>query len=69
MFRRSWTLGRIVKVFPGPDGLVKAADVLVGGKTIQRPISKLVHLLGEDADHDFPSGGVCLGLPETSDSL
>ena len=58
---RSWPLGRIVRVYPGPDGLVRAADVHGGGENL-RPISKLVHLLREDADHNFPSGGVCLGL-------
>ena len=40
--------GRVIKVYPGPDGLVRTVNLLVNGKAYRRPICKLVHLLGKD---------------------
>lgn len=36
-----WLLGRVLKVFPGPDGLVRTAEVKIKNSTLLRPISKL----------------------------
>lgn len=36
-----WSLGKIVAVHPGKDGLVRAADVYCRSKTLSRPIHKL----------------------------
>ncbi|XP_058817128.1 uncharacterized protein LOC131680430 [Topomyia yanbarensis] len=45
-----WRLGRINNVIPGPDCLVRVADVRVCGKIIRRPIAKLCLLPIEDND-------------------
>ena len=45
---RAWPLGRVLKVYPEPDGLARTADLLLHGKTYRRPISKLVYLLREN---------------------
>ena len=42
--RGKWPLGRIVKVFAGPDGHVCTADVKVKGLVLRRPIVKLCPL-------------------------
>ena len=47
-FSRSWPMGRVCNTYPGKDGLVRAVDVLVGGKIYRRPVAKTVRLLGED---------------------
>ena len=47
-FSRAWPLGRVLKVYPGPDGLVKTVDLLLHGKTYRLPISKLVYLHREN---------------------
>ena len=39
-----WPLGRILEVFPGPDGRVRVVDVFVRGSVKCRAISKIVHL-------------------------
>ena len=39
--RGKWPLGRIVEVMPGQDGKVRVAKVLVGGKTVNRPVIRL----------------------------
>ena len=39
--RGKWPLGRIVEVMPGQDGKVRVAKVLVGGKTVNRPVVRL----------------------------
>ena len=39
--RGHWLLGQVLKVFPGPDGLVRTAEVKTKNSTILRPISKL----------------------------
>lgn len=44
-----WPLGRIIKTYPGPDGLVRSVDVRAKGKVYRRPIVKLV-LVPTDAE-------------------
>ncbi|XP_039451742.1 uncharacterized protein LOC120430700 [Culex pipiens pallens] len=39
-----WKLGVVTNTYPGPDGLVRTADVRVGGTTVRRPITKLAIL-------------------------
>lgn len=36
-----WSLGQILRVYPGEDGLVRAVDVRCRSKTLRRPIHKL----------------------------
>ena len=48
LFQRSWPMSRVIKTFPGSDGLVRAVDVFMHGKTFRRPVAKLVKLLGDD---------------------
>ncbi|XP_039436592.1 uncharacterized protein LOC120418326 [Culex pipiens pallens] len=49
-----WKLGRIENVIPGPDGLVRVADVRAGKKVIRRAIAKLCLLPIEDNDAEQP---------------
>ena len=42
--RGKWPIGRIQKVYPGPDGLIRTVDVLIKGKVYRRPIVKLCKL-------------------------
>ena len=46
--RRDWKVGRIVRTYPGADGLVRVVDVKVGDKILKRPISKLSPLEMQD---------------------
>ena len=42
--RGSWPLGRIVKVFPGLDSIVRSADVKTKFRVMRRPVTKLAVL-------------------------
>ena len=42
--RGRWALGRITKVFPGPDGHVRAVDVNTRGSVYRRPIQRVCPL-------------------------
>ena len=42
--RREWPLGQVLRVIFGRDNLVRSVEILVCGKQILRPISKIVHL-------------------------
>ena len=44
----SWKLGRITRVYPGDDGLVRAIDVFSNGATYRRPINKVSIIPIED---------------------
>jgi len=46
-FQREWPMGRITDVHPGADGLVQTVDATYKGRSFQRPIHKLVKLLGD----------------------
>ena len=46
--QRTWPVGRVLRVYIGSDGLVRAVDVKIKGKAFRRPVHKLVRLLGED---------------------
>lgn len=47
-----WALGKIVKTYPGSDGLVRVADVRCKAKTLRRPIHKLSLLpILDNEDH------------------
>ncbi|KAL0803329.1 hypothetical protein ABMA28_017183 [Loxostege sticticalis] len=48
--RNTWPLGRITAVYPGPDGVVRAADVRTRGGILRRPTKKLVNLQIEEKD-------------------
>ena len=47
--RNNWPLGRIVKTFPGKDGLVRSVEVKTAVNTLVRPIDKLCLLESVDA--------------------
>ncbi len=47
-----WPLGKIIRVFPGNDKLVRTVDVLCNGKTYRRPIHMLVPLQLEESQQD-----------------
>jgi len=40
-----WKLGRVVKLLPGTDGIVRVARVITQGREVVRPVVKLVPLL------------------------
>ncbi|XP_065190767.1 uncharacterized protein LOC135821699 [Sycon ciliatum] len=55
--RGKWPLGRVTEVMPGQDGTVRVARVLVGGKTVTRPVVRLcpvvtVGVAGPDDSED-----------------
>ncbi len=50
---RSWPLAKVVEVFPGPDGRVRAVDLLCRGKKYRRSSHNLIFLEMEE-DHNLP---------------
>ncbi|BES99381.1 Retrotransposon protein [Nesidiocoris tenuis] len=40
----SWTMGRIVKIYPGSDGVTRVADLRTSSGTMSRPVRKLCPL-------------------------
>ena len=63
--RSQWTLGRILEVMPGEDGVVRSVRVKTKNAVLTRPTSKLCWLEGvapdETLEHDFEgtsTGGV-----------
>ncbi len=63
LFVRSWPLGRIVKVYPGADGYVRAATIKTEKGTYTRSVTKIVLLLPEEELTSSPAPGppVCSG--------
>ena len=52
--RRTWPLVKVLKTYPGDDGLNRVVDILCSGQTYRRPIQKLV-LLVEDGERPASS--------------
>ena len=48
VFTNHWPIGRVVKAFPGKDGLVRAVGVKTQTTILRRPVAKLALLLTED---------------------
>ena len=48
--RNQWPIGRVIHVFPGPDGLVRSAEVKAKGSTYKRPITKICLLEGSSSE-------------------
>ena len=46
--RSKWNMGRIVEVYPGPDGLVRSVKLRTASGIYNRPITKLVLLLSKE---------------------
>lgn len=46
--RTHWPMGRVTKVYPGKDGLVRSVSVRIDGTEYERPIRKLCPLPMED---------------------
>ena len=40
----SWPLGRVIKIFPGADGVVRSAEVQTKFGTVKRPVAKIALL-------------------------
>lgn len=55
--RAVWPVGRVSRVITGSDGKVRAADVLVHGRTYTRPVAKLIELpaFPDSSADDSPS--------------
>lgn len=47
-----WPLGRITRIFPGKDELVRVAEVLCNGKIYKRPVMKLSKLPTGDTEEE-----------------
>ena len=49
-----WPLARVIKVYKGPDGLVRVADLKTSWSTFKRPIHKLILLnISEDESDEL----------------
>ena len=59
--RSKWSTGRVVKVYPGEDGLVRAVDVQLGNGIYRRGIRSLCLLerssTGQDSKTAQPASG------------
>ena len=70
--RRKWPLGRITRVMPGTDNVVRVVDVKTKTGTYTRPVAKLFKLEDHGDDTDFVKEGSMLpgtsGNPSNSDS-
>ncbi len=49
LVQRTWPLGRIVKLYPGSDNLVRTADIICNGKEYNRAINWLVLLVSAES--------------------
>ena len=50
-------MGKIQRVYPGTDGLVRAVDVYIKGKELRRRVTRLVKLYKEeDSTSSSPQG-------------
>lgn len=47
-----WELGRIIKIFPGRDGLVRTVEIKTSTGTYTRPITKIGRLPIYDDDQN-----------------
>ena len=50
-----WPLAKVIRVFKGPDGLVRVVDLRRGSTELKRPIHKLIKLktLNNEEDDNF----------------
>ena len=48
-----WPLARVVRVYPGKDGLVRVVDVKTSKSVYKRPVTKLVVLLPSTVQAEF----------------
>ena len=48
--RGRWPLGRIVEIFPGADGHVRAVSVRIGQSVLKRSITRLCLIMPEEED-------------------
>jgi hypothetical protein len=55
--RAQWSTGRIVKTYPGADGLVRAVDVKIGNGIFRRGIQQLCLLEANSTAQDLPVSG------------
>ena len=55
MDRHRLPLGRVVKVYPGSDGLVRVVDVYDGTSTCRQAVQRLTLILADDSNQASPS--------------
>ena len=50
-----WPLAKVIRVFKGPDGLVRVVDLKTGSTELRCPIHKLIKLqtLNNEEDDNF----------------
>lgn len=53
--RNTWPRGRVLRVYPGADGIVRAADVQTAGGVLRRPTKRLVVLPGASCEMTAPT--------------
>ncbi len=49
LVQRTWPLGRIVKLYPASDNLIRTADIICNGKEYNRAINRLVLLVSAES--------------------
>ncbi|KAI7812768.1 hypothetical protein IRJ41_008898 [Triplophysa rosa] len=42
--RALWPVGKVTRIFPGPDGLIRTVEVQVQNQTYRRPVARLIPL-------------------------
>lgn len=57
LFQNHWPLGRIINVYPGPDGAVRRATVWINGKPVDRAARHLVIITKKEPSPLPPSLG------------
>lgn len=45
----TWELGKVIAVYPGPDGVIRVVKVRTASSSYKRPITKLCRLPVENA--------------------
>jgi len=55
-----WPLAKVVKIYPGPDGLVRVVDLLYRSKTYKRNVGEIVRLSLDPPDNGVSRGETVL---------
>lgn len=51
--RALWLVGKVMKIFPGSDGCIRAAEIQINDKIYTRPVARLIPL-PSFSDEDLP---------------
>lgn len=63
-----WPMGRVIEVFPGPDGRIRSCKIQTKRTTLERPITKLCLLPVDHDEADTPDEEETPDTEETSDA-